>query len=232
MNLRGEMSPRTFILLSLLLIAIVCGISYANTLHVPFHFDDIENIIYRTYVMNIDAFFDPVMLEKFNLTHDFRIRKVGFFTFALNYMIHGDDVVGYHIVNIAIHMLNGFLVYFLVLLTFKTPYFRNPSLPGGKVTPPPPAPPLKVRANSRPDGAEGRGSYDLRGGVGLFIPLAAALLFVSHPIQTQAVTYIVQRLASLATLFYLLSLVMYITWRLRQKSEEIIRGNPPIPPLI
>ena len=36
--------------------------------------------------------------------------------------------------------------------------------PQGKVTPPPSVPPLKLRANSRPDGAEGRGSYGLRGG--------------------------------------------------------------------
>jgi protein O-mannosyl-transferase len=48
----------------------------------------------------------------------------------------------------------------------------------------------------------------------LFIALFSALLFVSHPLQTQAVTYIVQRLTSLATLFYLLSLLMYIKARL------------------
>ena len=46
------------------------------------------------------------------------------------------------------------------------------------------------------------------------IALIAALLFVSHPVQTQAVTYIVQRLASMATMFYLLSLVLYIKARL------------------
>jgi len=39
------------------------------------------------------------------------------------------------------------------------------------------------------------------------IALAVALLFVSHPVQTEAVTYIFQRLASLVTMFYLLSLV-------------------------
>ena len=44
--------------------------------------------------------------------------------------------------------------------------------------------------------------------------LFAALLFVSHPLATQSVTYIVQRLASLATLFYLLSLALYIKGRL------------------
>lgn len=44
--------------------------------------------------------------------------------------------------------------------------------------------------------------------------LFSALLFVSHPIQTEAVTYIFQRLASLVTMFYLLSLVCYIKFRL------------------
>lgn len=51
------------------------------------------------------------------------------------------------------------------------------------------------------------------------LPLAAALLFVSHPVQTQAVTYLVQRLASLATLFYLLSLFCYARGRLAFSAE-------------
>jgi tetratricopeptide (TPR) repeat protein len=45
------------------------------------------------------------------------------------------------------------------------------------------------------------------------IALVAALLFVAHPLQTQAVAYVVQRLASLATTFYLLAVVMYLWWR-------------------
>ena len=44
----------------------------------------------------------------------------------------------------------------------------------------------------------------------------SALLFAVHPVQTQAVTYIVQRLASLSTLLYLLSLCLYINGRLAQ----------------
>ncbi|HET6464341.1 MAG TPA: tetratricopeptide repeat protein, partial [Nitrospiria bacterium] len=46
------------------------------------------------------------------------------------------------------------------------------------------------------------------------IALCTALLFVVHPLQTQAVTYIVQRFASLASLFYLLTVVCYLRWRL------------------
>jgi len=46
------------------------------------------------------------------------------------------------------------------------------------------------------------------------IALFTALLFACHPIQTQAVTYIAQRFASLATLFFLLSLVTYARSRI------------------
>ncbi|MBI5408913.1 MAG: tetratricopeptide repeat protein [Nitrospirae bacterium] len=46
-----------------------------------------------------------------------------------------------------------------------------------------------------------------------YVPLFVSLLFVVHPIQTQAVTYIVQRFTSLATMFYLLSLVLYMKFR-------------------
>ncbi len=54
--------------------------------------------------------------------------------------------------------------------------------------------------------------------VSSLIALAASLIFITHPIQTQAVTYIVQRFASLATLFYLLSLVLFVRWRLSSGS--------------
>jgi Tfp pilus assembly protein PilF len=50
------------------------------------------------------------------------------------------------------------------------------------------------------------------------IAFLAALLFAVHPVQTQAVTYIVQRLASLATLFYLATLCLYIKGRLLQQD--------------
>ena len=46
------------------------------------------------------------------------------------------------------------------------------------------------------------------------IAFTASLLFVLHPVQTEAVTYIFQRFASLAALFYLLSIVLYAYSRL------------------
>ena len=47
----------------------------------------------------------------------------------------------------------------------------------------------------------------------VFIALLSATLWAVNPIQTQAVTYIVQRMASLAGMFYILSLLFYIKAR-------------------
>ncbi len=53
-----------------------------------------------------------------------------------------------------------------------------------------------------------------------WIPLAAAILFVLHPLQIQAVTYIVQRIASLAALFYVLSMAAFIQARLADQQRN------------
>jgi hypothetical protein len=111
-------------------------------------------------------------------------RYIGSLTFALNYKIHGLDVTGYHIVNLLIHLVNSLLVYWFVQLIFIT----LASGAGGDT-------PLFFKHAST-------------------IALFSSLLFVTHPIQTQAVTYIIQRFASLATMFYLFSIIMYIKARL------------------
>lgn len=46
----------------------------------------------------------------------------------------------------------------------------------------------------------------------------SALVFACHPIQTQAVTYVWQRVTSLASMFYILSLAAYMKWRLTSQN--------------
>jgi tetratricopeptide (TPR) repeat protein len=53
------------------------------------------------------------------------------------------------------------------------------------------------------------------------ISFLTGLLFVTHPLATQSVTYIAQRFASLATLFYLLSLILFIQGKLWQGNKNI-----------
>jgi tetratricopeptide (TPR) repeat protein len=152
------------------LIIILCLAAYSNTFHVPFQFDDPRSISEVPFVRDIHQFPNPITQQ----------RAIGFLTFALNYWLHGTDVVGYHIVNLVIHIMNALLVYAFIVLSFRTPVLQGSSL-------------IK---HAKP------------------IALFSALLFAGHPIQTQAVTYIAQRFASLATLFFLLSLVAYVGSRI------------------
>jgi tetratricopeptide (TPR) repeat protein len=207
---------RKALILSLFLIAVVGLIAYSNTFNFPFVFDDDANIVDNPLIRKLDNFILPPGGYKGYLP-----RAVGFFTFALNYHFGGLNVTGYHIVNLIIHIANAILVYFLVILTFKTPYIRGKGLGvWGK--------------EQRGSGQEAVDSRQEAGDMSQYevsgkkfsayslpltpyphlIALFTALLFVSHPVQTQAVTYIVQRLTSLATMFYLLSIVMYIKARL------------------
>jgi tetratricopeptide (TPR) repeat protein len=173
------------------LIAVIGVLAYSNTFSVPFMFDDkapngqIED---NLMIRDLGNFSRVLKGHDFGSTEGYIFvprRFMGYLSFALNYEIHGLSVAGYHIVNIAIHIANALLVYFLVLLTFKTPFM-----------------------------AENRGQETEGGKQENLIALFSSLLFVSHPIQTESVTYIVQRFASLATMFYLLSLVMYVKGRL------------------
>jgi tetratricopeptide (TPR) repeat protein len=54
-----------------------------------------------------------------------------------------------------------------------------------------------------------------------WIPFVAAFLWLVHPLQTQSVTYIVQRMTSLAAMFYILSLLLYVKGRLAGRENKI-----------
>lgn len=53
-----------------------------------------------------------------------------------------------------------------------------------------------------------------------FIALTGGLLFLVHPLQTQAVTYIVQRMAGMAAFFFLLAVYLYIRSRESQGEKR------------
>ena len=184
----------------LLLIAIIGLAAYSNTFDVPFQFDDFNNIPDNPIIKDLGNFISSLSGYQYNPR-----RYIGYLTLALNYRFGGHDVTWYHAVNIAIHILNGLLVYFLVALTFRTPYFRGPGAGNQGLGTSNQVGPVPGTQYPVPD----------------FIALFSALLFVSHPIQTQAVTYIVQRFTSLATMFYLLSVVMYIKGRQMQVEAEV-----------
>lgn len=111
---------KNFSLLIFFLIALLCFTIYANTLKVPFQFDDIGHI--RENVL-IRSFSNLGLLWKNHPT-----RFLTYFTFFVNYHFGRLDVFGYHLANTLIHLSATLLVYALVHLTFKTPRMKGSSL--------------------------------------------------------------------------------------------------------
>jgi protein O-mannosyl-transferase len=122
------------------------------------------------------------------------------FTFALNYHFGELNVFGYHLVNVLIHMANAFVVYFLALNVILRLLWSHSN------------------------------SSVFQNAYISFMALLTALIFVSHPIQTQAVTYTAQRYTSMAALFYFLSVLTYIRGRSKVQCpggvhQEIAKGK-------
>lgn len=159
---------------SMLLISLLGFLIYSNTYKVPFVFDDLLLIVNNDSIRNFHDLMDGWTYTRFT----------GVISFAINYRINGMNVMGYHLFNLAIHVMNAIMVFWLAALTLKAPFFKRSkiaSLVSGKAVP--------------------------------LIALFTALFFIVHPVQTQAVTYTVQRFASLSTFFYLLALLLYVKWR-------------------
>jgi len=55
-------------------------------------------------------------------------------------------------------------------------------------------------------------------GVAVFAAFTASVIFLSHPIESQAVSYVTQRFTSLCTFFYLLSLFFYAKCRMAREG--------------
>lgn len=157
---------------------LIGAIVYSNTLNVPFYFDDYPNI--QDPALKMDYFSMETIKEAVS-QGKLKGRPLANLSFALNYLIHGYNVQGYHIVNIVIHILNAFILYNFVLLTLTIP-INNTSYKNAQI-----------------------------------IAYVTSLLWLVHPLGTQSVTYIVQRMNSLAFMFYLLSMNCYISLRIKQK---------------
>lgn len=169
--------------IGILLLAILCVAVYSNTLDVPYVFDDVRHIAQNKHI-RVDHL-DLSSLYSAAVNSPSSSRPVANLSFALNYYVGGDEVGGYHLANIFVHLLNGILVYSLAFITF-----------------------VQIDKLSERDLPKRRSLFALSA-------LFAAALFVAHPVQTQSVTYLVQRMTSLATAFYLMSLVLYVIGRLR-----------------
>jgi tetratricopeptide (TPR) repeat protein len=157
---------------------------YANSFHASWQFDDKPNIVnnHHLHITNLR----PQSLAKTFFTDPKNPREISqklyrplpCLTFALNWYFGKDNVSGYHMLNLVIHILTAFLLFIFTLNLLKTPNLER-----------------EFKTNA------------------FLIALLAAALWVVNPIQIQAVTYIVQRMASMAAMFYILSMFFYVKCR-------------------
>lgn len=162
-------------ILSFLLIIAGAGI-YFNSLSTPFVFDDTKWIVKDCHIYSLNRL--PVSMAESN-------RPVLILSLAINYALGGTNVVGYHIVNVLIHILAALTLFGIVNRTLSA---------------------------NRLQQHYGRSSK--------YLAFSVAMIWLVHPLHTQAVTYTIQRSESLMGLFYLLT--VYCVIRMAQ-SEHIYR---------
>ncbi|MBI4707664.1 MAG: tetratricopeptide repeat protein [Candidatus Omnitrophica bacterium] len=198
----------------ILFIVFVSLIAYSNTFHAPFTFDTIPHIPDNPIIKDLKNFFSGVAYREYPR------RFVGYFTLALDYYLGGTSVVYYHVTNLIIHIFCGILVYWLVVLTLRTQLTIHDTR--YKIHDKKRASCIMHPASGQADSPIHQFTYSpIHSSKGDYLPLFVALLFVSHPLQTEAVTYIIQRFTSLSTMFYLLSVLMYINGRLAGFKQPV-----------
>ena len=151
--------------------------AYGNSFTGSFIFDD------EGFIVDNDVIPSPWPIRPLVASTGWESRLVVMLSLALNYALGGLDVFGYHLVNLAIHLLAGLTLFGLLRRTLK----------------------LVPQYSAEPIAAD-------------FLAVAVALIWLVHPLQTQSVTYVIQRTESLMGLFYLVCL--YCVLRGSQASRS------------
>lgn len=182
--------------LAVLVVALVIGAAYLHTISYPFQFDDFSSI------RNNHSLDDPLDLGRV-----WRFRPSRFLvheSLALNVALTGRSTGGMRAINLLIHLAVSLLVGWIAReLVFQLAR-------GGRRGA---APSPGRGASDRAGCARTRSIADQAG-------LWAALLFAAHPLATQAVTYLIQRTTSLAALFELGAVALYLAARRAGEPPE------------
>ncbi len=172
-------------------ILVLLGLAiYYQTFRFDFVFDDDWFIVDNPYIRQFNQINNSFI--SLPLT-----RMLGVYSFGLNYLINGLNPMGYHIFNVIVHFIATGLVWGLSNLLFKIVGWM----------------PFRLIVGSYPKKkAKEVFAYKLEG-ASREIPYLIALLFLAHPCQTQAVSYITQRFESIATVLYLATVYCYLLAR-------------------
>ena len=159
---------------AVLALAAIVLLAYANSLADEFVFDDQSSVVEN---ISIRSLWPPGAVLLPPAEAGICGRPFANLTMALNYALHGLDVRGYHVVNLALHVFAA-----LILFGFVRRTLMLPALTGRFVT-------------------------DATG-----VALAVAAIWALHPVQTNTVSYISQRVEGLMALCYLATLYGFLRY--------------------
>jgi cytochrome c-type biogenesis protein CcmH/NrfG len=191
-----------FILASCLALLVVAGIlAYANSFKGVFVYDDAKWVVANAQKRAENP-----------IGFSLRARRpLVDLSLALNYH-HGKlDPWGYHLFNLIVHLSAAFTLFGVIrrslLLPANAPAQREHRGPP-RAAPPPPARVPTGDAKQTGQPAPPRPLISPQSAH--WFAFAVALLWIVHPLQTQSVTYVIQRGESMMGLFYLLTLYCVI----------------------
>jgi protein O-mannosyl-transferase len=184
-NTHTPTHPHTHILLSRLLppmLLILVGVlAYWNSFDGVFLFDDIDSIRDNPHIRALWPLSESMSLPLWNTGVTVDGRPLLSLSFALNHWLFGPEPWGYHLVNLLIHLAAGLLLFGIVRRTLDLPQFRE----------------RYASSACPPEPWRRRGTW---------LALSTALIWLVHPLQTESVTYIVQRAESLMGMLFLLTM--------------------------
>ena len=117
-------ADRGFGWVAVLAIVATIALAYGGALHGPFLFDDLASIAENPHVHHLWPLGDVLSGSA---------RPLLALSFALNYAAGGLDVVGYHVVNVAIHLAAALLLFDVVKRTLALPRLVT-RFPGRRAT--------------------------------------------------------------------------------------------------
>ncbi|MDP3954263.1 MAG: tetratricopeptide repeat protein [bacterium] len=188
--------------LILILIIILSGtVVYSFNLDNQLFWDDDDWIINNVFVHditwhNIKFWLTNNTLAGVGLPSNY-YRPFLFFTFAFNWVISGAEPFIWHLTSNIIHIANAVLVFLLL----KKALTKSITEGRPRLAEDPPREPSILEA--KPQGP-------LRFSLNTLTAFLTALIFVIHPLNTEAVTYIAGRGDSLVMFFMLLALVFFV----------------------
>jgi tetratricopeptide (TPR) repeat protein len=179
-----------WLLLAIVLVA--CVVIYWPGMHGPFLFDDFPNLAALTSIDHLNSWRDlGIYLSQ---PRGFPGRPLAMLSFLPQKASWPDHPFPFHLVNLAIHLLCGGLVYRLTALLARQ-Y-------------------LTTRATSSID-------HESRASLAALLATAAWLF---NPIQISGVLLVVQRMTLLMAFFTLLGLLSYLKGLLHENASELTRG--------